>query len=61
MSERYKQAINDLESKGCEFRNNVNKFIASKFDCCEDLQEEHKESDSEYFVHKPYLESHYLN
>jgi hypothetical protein len=40
--EKLKQAINDIESKGEEFRDNVNRFIASNFNCCENEEEEHK-------------------
>jgi hypothetical protein len=56
MNEKFKAAINDIESSGEEFRNSVNRFIASKFNCCEDEDEEHKDEDGECLTHKFYFE-----
>ena len=61
MNEKFKDAINDIESKGEEFRDNVKKFIANKFNCCEDEEEEHKSEDGESLTHKFYFDSHYLS
>ncbi len=61
--EKLRQSINDIESRGEEFRNNVNKFVVANYDCCDNEGEEHKEGDEDgdCLSHKFYFEPHYIS